>query len=384
MAGINTRATRLWTVVSDALDIPKSVYQLAAARHRSLGEWLCRPTSTIARYHPNVRPQGSFRYGTVVRPIREEAEYDLDHVIVLESLDTLTMSQKALKSLVGAELFRYAEAHEMQQPTEHNRCWRLPYRDEEQFHLDSLACVPADAATHLALRTLGVDEQWALRAVSITDKRHAHYGAVHPDWLTSNPRGFARWFESRASRGRGQRTLDGIRDGKVEDVPPYEWRTPLQRSIQILKRHRDVMFRMVPDLAPISMIITNLAAHAYRDETDLSEALCGIVERLPSFVRSSRPRVPNPTHPDEDYADKWSRDARLEQNFWTWHAQVQVDILRLSMPLSHIASRDVQQRFDVLLSADEERQLSLIAPAVVSSAVAAATRINHPPKPWAD
>ena len=38
----------------------------------------------------------------------------------------------------------------------------------------------------------------------------------------------------------------------VEDVPPYEWKTPLQRSIQILKRHRDVMFRDEPRRAPRS------------------------------------------------------------------------------------------------------------------------------------
>ena len=34
---------------------------------------------------------------------------------------------------------------------------------------------------------------------------------------------------------------------KVDDVPPYEWKTPLQRSIQIMKRHRDVMcFARIP------------------------------------------------------------------------------------------------------------------------------------------
>ena len=39
----------------------------------------------------------------------------------------------------------------------------------------------------------------------------------------------------------------------------------------LLKRHRDTMFRHKLDVAPISMIITNLAAHAYGGETDLAE-----------------------------------------------------------------------------------------------------------------
>ena len=45
----------------------------------------------------------------------------------------------------------------------------------------------------------------------------------------------------------------------VEDVPTYELKTPLQRAVQLLTRHRDVMFADNPDVAPISMILTNLA-----------------------------------------------------------------------------------------------------------------------------
>ena len=381
MPGNHARATLLWTILSDALDIPKSLYQRAAERHRAVGEWLCRAGSALARYRPNVRPQGSFRFGTVVRPMVRDAEYDLDHVVVLEALDTRTMSQHGLKALLGAELTAYAEAHGMRAPTEHNRCWRLHYRDEVPFHLDSLPCVPADTATYLDLRRAGVEEQWASRAVSITDKRRANYAAIDPHWLTSNPRGFARWFESRASQGRDRSLLDAILGGRVEDVPPYEWRTPLQRSIQLLKRHRDVVFGDEPDLAPISMIITNLATQAYGGEGDLTDALRGIVERMPRFVLRSLPRVPNPTHPNEDYADRWSRNPLLEPNFWAWHAQVQADVERLSAPLTHLGSRDILRPFKVQLSDDDERRLSARAPAVVTSA-ATAPRIEGAVKPW--
>jgi hypothetical protein len=51
---------RLLNVIADHLDIPKSYYERAAARHRSLGEWLQRKESKIALLEPDVRPQGSF------------------------------------------------------------------------------------------------------------------------------------------------------------------------------------------------------------------------------------------------------------------------------------------------------------------------------------
>ena len=59
----------------------------------------------------------------------------------------------------------------------------------------------------------------------------------------------------------------------IDDVPTWERRTPLQRTIQILKRHRDVRFKDNCEFAPISMIITTLAAQAYQGEEDLYEAL---------------------------------------------------------------------------------------------------------------
>ena len=124
-----------------------------------------------------------------------------------------------------------------------------------------------------------------------------------------------------------------IAEGKafatVEDVPPYEWKTTLQRSIQILKRHRDVMFFDAPEIAPISMVITNLAAQAYEGETDLAVSLQNIVAKMPEFVRSEKPQVPNPANPAEDYADKWAKDARLEKSFWEWHSALRADMAKL-------------------------------------------------------
>jgi hypothetical protein len=381
MVTFNTRATLLWTTLADALDIPKALYQKAADRHEALGEWFCRPQSRLARYRPAVRPQGSFRFGTVVRPIDPAEEYDLDHVVVLEGLSSDMETQAELKRLHGLEIADYAVAHGMVTPTEHNRCWRAHYRDEAAFHLDSLPCVPAGRGTWEMLRSIGVEEALAMRAVAITDRRHPHYNLLQSDWLTSNPRGFARWFESRAALGRDQRTLERVRAGAVEDVPAYEWKTPLQRSIQILKRHRDVMFLQAPDLAPISMIITNLAAHGYQGEMDVTDALRGILNRMPDFVRAVVPRVPNPTHPSEDYADKWRRDPRLERSFYEWHQQAKADVERLSSALTRLTSRDAEAKFGLSLTREVEAQLAVGAPSI-GVAAAAITHITQPPKPW--
>jgi hypothetical protein len=152
------------------------------------------------------------------------------------------------------------------------------------------------------------------------------------NWLSSNPRGFARWLGERTrvyAQARLRALVEMRKFASVEDAPPYQWETPLQRSIQLLKRHRDVMFRDTPELAPISMIITNLATHAYSGEADIYEAVTGIVAKMPDFIKPVYPRVPNPTDPAEDYADKWRKNSLREKNFRLWHAQVQQDLAKL-------------------------------------------------------
>lgn len=373
-------------IVVEHLDIPKSLYEKAAERHKSLGEWLKRESSAVRHLNPDIRPQGSFRYGTVIRPLFEDDEYDLDNVCVLTALGKTDMTQKQLKQLYGEEIKAYARKYGMLAPVgEHHRCWRLRYADEVSFHLDTLPCVPEDAGVKERLTGVSVAPDLARRAVAITDRRHPQYEEITRAWLSSNPRGFAAWFEQRAALGRVRGVKEGQIRATVEDVPPYEWKTPLQRSIQILKRHRDVMFREKRDLAPISMIITNLAARAYEGETDIGTALVRIVDRMPSFIRPERPRVPNPADPAEDYADKWARDDRLEKCFWDWYYAVKSDISRLAALLGRDElGEGAKKMFDVTFTNEELRMLGIEEDAGPRLAVKAAPALYIPAagKPW--
>jgi hypothetical protein len=381
----NQDLSRLLAFVVEHLDIPKSLYEKAAKRHVFLGEWLHRDGSGVARFDPDVRPQGSFRFGTVNRPIHDGDEYDLDNVCVLRALRKTDITQEELKQLYGTEIRAYAKANNMlSPPKEHNRCWRLPYADEVPFHLDTLPCVPEERGVVEKIISFGVSPELAGRAVAITDKRHPQYRVKTSGLLSSNPRGFAAWFEQRAALGRSRSLVENKLRAEIERVPPYEWKTMLQRSIQILKRHRDVMFEHEPDLAPISMIITNLAARAYEGETDLAVALVNILEKMPNFVRTSRPYVPNPADPAEDYADKWARDSRLQKNFWEWHAAAKAAIAGLASFLGKGSlETHVQKLFLVDLTQDELRQFKSATPAIATVTTASAPAIiSSAPRPW--
>jgi hypothetical protein len=385
MSSLQAAFSSLLKFVVDHLDVPPSYYEKAAARHRSLGDWLCRPESRVAHLNPHVSPQGSFRLGTVNRPLHEDAEYDLDNVTTL-TLSKTAMTQRQLKELYGMEIKDYASGHGMVSPvSEKNRCWRLTYADEVNFHLDTLPSVPEDAARIAALVSAGVRRELAVVAIAITDRRHPQYDQITSALLSSNPRGFARWFEEKTrpvALARMRHLVESRAYATVDDVPVYEWKTPLQRSIQLLKRHRDVMFIDNPDIAPISMIITNLSAQAYRGESDLAEVLSNILEAMPALVKPSVPRVPNPADPAEDYADRWRTDPRLERAFWQWHTQAKADVARLRRALETRAfEADVTRVFRIdLTTAQADTVRSLTPTTSVSSSPA--IHIASAPRPW--
>ena len=170
----------------------------------------------------------------------------------------------------------------------------------------------------------------------------------------------------------------------VDDVPAYQLKTPLQRAIQLLKRHRDVMFADNPEVAPISMILTNLSGQAYNGETDVYLAVRGILNRMLDFVHQDGPFVPNPTHPAEDYADKWSTDPRLEHNFRLWHAQASRDFEQVPGLADRVSLKAATKRsFRVDLSDNHFARLGLqsASPIVITSA-APVVQISSAPKPW--
>jgi len=119
------------------------------------------------------------------------------------------------------------------------------------------------------------------------------------------------------------------RAAKVDELPAYRWKSPLQRCVQLLKRHRDIFFTEDEDGKPSSIIITTLSARSYQGEAEIADALETILSTMGTLVNPTSPRVPNPVNPAEDFADKWSdpapRHRNLEAKFRRWLRQAQID-----------------------------------------------------------
>ncbi|MBL0063143.1 MAG: nucleotidyltransferase [bacterium] len=296
------------------LELPDSAYDKAKARYEDLGSWLNRDASNLKEFDPHVFAQGSFQLGTAIRPIDNLEDYDLDLACKLRiGAKKSTHTQEGIRRLVGDELEKYRLARNIQRKLEpKHRCWRLYYQDEVAFHMDVVPCIPEDSVTQNrvfeSMVKLGAANSLATSVsqttISITDDRHHSYRTICNDWQISNPEGYAAWFESRM---RMSHTSFSIKEAQLDTLPIYKRKTPLQRIIQLLKRHRDQMFQNRLELKPISIIITTLAASAYRGESDVSGAIDRILADMETLVRPTFPRIPNPVDPNEDFADRWAR-----------------------------------------------------------------------------
>ncbi|MFH1708134.1 MAG: nucleotidyltransferase [Planctomycetota bacterium] len=393
----NLTTNKILVAVSEAIDIPDSSYEIAGKRYRALSEWFSRPESRCSAHDPHLYGQGSFRLGTVIRPLNKDGEYDLDMGCRLRrGVSKATHTQKQLKELVGAEVAAYCIAQGFKQACEEkNRCWRLKYTDQLNFHLDAVPSIPAEpsrcvllteamvkAGTHILLA-----QTVANMAGAITDKTLYNYTAISNDWLTSNSEGFALWFESRMELAKPllEIWIAAARAAKIEKLPSYRRKSPLQKVVQILKRHRDAMFEDNPDGKPISIIITTLAAVAYGGEVELDDALAGILDRMGGLVRPNAPYVPNPVNPDEDFADKWGKSEyqhlRLAEKFRLWLEQAKIDLGKVHT--THSAdgiSKMLQSAFAVSLSEEVMSRIpELLAITITPKSHAVSAR---PVKPW--
>jgi len=310
--------------LADSLDIPESRYQEAEERYKAVGTWLSKPDSPLAVFKPDIYPQGSFQLGTVVKPVTHEDEYDIDLVCQLQ-IPIYAITQQELKKKVGDRL-KANRTYAGMMDEEGRRCWTLNYADSAKFHMDILPSIPDDFEW---LLRLGVPPNLARYAIRITDKETWDR---NPDWPRSNPKGYAEWFKGRMQVIFDYRRAAMARElrANIEDVPEFKVKTPLQRAIQILKRHRDVHFEKDPDDKPISIIISTLAAHAYNNEANLFDALISIAKGMPRYIMSidEASWVPNPVNPQENFADKWQEHPQREVKFRKWLNRVGHDLTR--------------------------------------------------------
>lgn len=291
------------------LDITPPERDLAVARYIEVARSLAEHWNTDP-YDGLVYPQGSMRLGTITRNYHRDDEIDID-LVARRDQPKQSISQDELKTDTGLALEKFVLSVPEGSPAldEGKRCWTLHYPG---FHLDVLPALPNPDAK-------------SKTGIIITDTELIR-------WQFSNPIAYANWFHKVMAEELADKLKVIAKRMDIAQVPDWQVKTTLQQTVQALKRHRDIYFTNALDLRPASIIVTTLAAHAYRGGGDLYEVLDDITDRMPSFVRHDGQRyiIANPVEPRENFADRWHGKADRAEAFFRWIEQAKTDFDELA------------------------------------------------------
>lgn len=322
----------------EQLELTETQRKGAEEKYNAVGKWL-NLGGIILIYDPEISAQGSIVLGTTVRPVGR-TEFDVDLLCKLAK-GSRDQGQVWVKQMIGDRLREHGNYGRMLEDI--NRGWRLNYAGE--FHMDITPAVPNSLCQN--------------GGVLVPDKKLSR-------WKESNPSGFAKWFHAKAALSL-RRVVKGAfqTEARVQPLPEYGFaKGVLRRAVQIYKRHRDIYFNG-KEHAPISIIITTLAAKAYEkavsERTYESEfdLIYDVLELMPDFieVRNENGReffyLANPTTKGENFAEKWNAKPERAHAFFGWREKAMADVLNVA---NMEGVDQIGQALGVVLGENEARQ----------------------------
>jgi len=300
--------------IGEDLDLTETQFDRARQSYGAVGDWISESADPLL-VSTQVYLQGSSALGTAVKPIGRR-EFDVDLICFCAGVAS-GVAPAILKEAVGNRLKEHATYARIIE--EKKGRWRLNY--EGDFHLDL--------------------------SPTIANRFCSNRGELVPDrslqtWHPTNPRAYRTLFDERAALKPTFVRKQSAWQRDETTVEPFPFREAakgiLRRTVQLLKRHRDIFYEnSKKEIAPISVIITTLAMRAYEycvrrhvfeDELDV---LVETIRMMPHFI--DHPTLDgqrgyavwNETTDGENFADNWNKDNRRVQAFNVWHGQALSD-----------------------------------------------------------
>lgn len=258
MKNIPERQKDILSIIS-SLDISPTMYKNAVEKYHAITKFL-----NDYGIDADMYPQGSFAFGTVIRPnaTNPSASYDLDFICQVRGSrvdyapsELRQIIEEALSSsgIYGGKLTVYKE------------CFTIEYADVNDigFTIDIVPATDETVENKNQLIKKSLEPALIETAIAIPK----YNGERNYSWLTNNPKGLRAWFDAKnepflaASRSAYRERLfaaNRVLFASVEEIPHELDRSALQRVIQILKYHRDVFYAKIEDgneIKPISAII---------------------------------------------------------------------------------------------------------------------------------
>lgn len=294
--------------IAKEIEISETEHQKAEKSYNAVGEYI---NNNIPQYDIRVIPQGSFRLGTVIKPINDKEEYDIDLVVIVNNK---FQTAKELKNIIG-DVLKSSERYS-RNLTEGKRCWTIEYSESAHYHMDILPTMKSNS--------YNVDKK-----LMMTHKENLQ---DEYKFMVTNPEAYFDWFCRRMEEERKKLKRDYAIRNKMEivEVPDYKIKTTLQVAIEILKRYRDVKFKDNSENKPISIILTTIISKIYTGNESVYELIEKFSNEYMFYLQkdtNGKIRISNPVNEEENFADKWTIYPEREFAFFQFMSDLKEDIV---------------------------------------------------------
>ncbi len=287
------------------LQLQQNKYQLADDRYHTIAD-IIQGDPVFENIDLKMYPQGSFRLKTTVKPLAEN-EYDLDFVVELPN--DIQMSPNVLYNHIYRIL--KGDGIHNDKVEKKSRCIRINYAND--FHMDIM---PGQRINDWSNEIIVPDRQ--LR------------GWYHH----SNPIDYADWFEKQA-KSRIVAALKNSLNEQAEPITNQEIVSklePLRRSVQLVKRYRDIYCDSTGAEPVRSIVICTLMGEicsSYANEIEILNDFCLYVKSLINLNKGRPFKVNNPVV-NEVLTEKWEEDIQNYLDFVDMMDALTDDLNRLS------------------------------------------------------
>lgn len=283
----------LLAITAANLELDATRKQQMESAYRAVNDVLASDEEFFNNYTINVYAQGSLLIGTTVKPLSGK-EFDLDIVLHIEKS---YLSQTPGE--IYDELYRVLSEHGTYKKLleKKNRCVRINYNSD--FHMDILpGCI------------ISTDNE---RIMIAEDSRRI-------SWSRTNPKGYAEWFKQISEKEKAHFLLTErynlMLEAKIEteDLPKDVYlKTPLQRTVQIVKRYRDLYYEnrdLQKSPAVSSIVLTTLLAHNHSGNLSIQESLQSAAQSLGKLAHNYKlnGELFNVYNPIDKYEDVSKRE----------------------------------------------------------------------------
>ncbi len=349
--------------IAQALDITPDMFNKAMSVANGLANYIENQGYTVEVYK-----QGSFKLGTIIKPYKKDRNSDYDMDLVVQYGDKKEKQNPSeIKQRLGNVLKKSYYKDYLDK--EGRRCWTLIYPKtktiDASFHIDLLPCLDEDISVKETITPI----KYRSSAIAITNIKDKESNPIIYDWQSSNPKGYIQWFhELNTNKYNSVRAQDKKRVFEanrtlfesVEKVGDEYTRTPLQKVIQILKRHRDVMYtnNIYADYKPISIIITTLVGKIVEENSIVYNSTYELLHKIllglefyagllttgmssdfsedfknkkliTKHMHTGKPywSIKNPADSNENLANRWNDAPQYSIEFFKWIKQAKNDLI---------------------------------------------------------